>query len=116
MQVQMELCLIPLGVEGSLAPWIARCERIFVDAGLRPELHAWGTNVEGDWDTVMACVRRCHVELHAAGAPRLHSAIKLGTRIDKPQALADKVRAVRALDGRDLGRQDGQAGEGQDPA
>lgn len=94
MHVNVELCLIPIGVGVSVAPYIATCQRILEAAGLRPELHAYGTNVEGEWDVVMAAIKRCHVAVHAQGAPRIHSSVKIGTRTDRRQTLDDKVASV----------------------
>ncbi len=96
MHVIMDLTIIPIGVGVSLSEYVAVCERILKDAGLTCELHANGTNVEGEWDVVMAAVKRCHEELHAMGVPRLSTIIKLGTRTDRAQRMADKVRSVRA--------------------
>ena len=71
-------------------------QRVLTDAGLQPVLHAYGTNVEGDWDTVMAAVKACHEAVHTMGAPRITTTIKLGTRTDRVQTLDDKVASVRA--------------------
>lgn len=96
MHVNVEICLIPIGVGVSVSPYIATCQRILDAAGLHPQMHAYGTNVEGDWDTVMAAVKACHEAVHAQGAPRIHTSLKLGTRIDRPQTLGDKVQSVRS--------------------
>ncbi len=60
-------------------------------------LHAYGTNVEGEWDAVMESIKRCHEAVHAMGAPRITTTIKLGTRIDRDQSMAEKVRSVEKL-------------------
>jgi uncharacterized protein (TIGR00106 family) len=96
MKVIAELTLLPIGVGVSLSSYVAACERVLREAGLRPELHANGTNVEGDWDAVMAALRRCHEVLHEMGAPRVFTVVKLGTRIDREQTMSDKLEAVRA--------------------
>ena len=44
----------------------------------------------------MDAVKRCHVRLHEMGAPRLSSQLKIGTRSDREQTIADKVEHVRA--------------------
>lgn len=95
MRVILDLCIIPLGHGLSLSEDIAVCQRILQEAGLKTHLHAYGTNVEGDWDAVMAAVKRCHETLHARGIPRLSTTIKLGTRNDKPQSMEDKVQSVK---------------------
>jgi uncharacterized protein (TIGR00106 family) len=96
MKVLMDLCLVPLGVGVSVSSYVAACERILRDAGLKTQLHGYGTNIEGEWDAVLAAVKRCHETVHAMGAPRISTVIKLGTRIDRDQTMADKVRSVEA--------------------
>jgi len=44
----------------------------------------------------MAAIRSCHEALHALGVPRIHTDLKLGTRVDRDQCMADKVASVRA--------------------
>jgi uncharacterized protein (TIGR00106 family) len=90
-----DIAIIPLGVGLSLSPYVAACERVLRDAGLEPQLHANGTNVEGDWDAVMAALKRCHEVLHEMGAPRVATNMRLGTRIDKTQTMGDKIRSVK---------------------
>jgi uncharacterized protein (TIGR00106 family) len=94
MKVLADVSVVPLGVGVSLSEYVAACERILAEAGLVTRLHAYGTNVEGDWDAFCAAVRRCHETLHAMGAPRVSTVIKLGTRVDRAQTLDDKVRSV----------------------
>ncbi len=96
MKVIAEFTIIPLGVGVSLSRYVAACERILEESGLTFELHANGTNVEGEWDEVMAVLKRCHETLHAMGVPRLSTIVKLGTRTDREQHMADKVASVRA--------------------
>ncbi len=96
MRVIVDLAVVPLGVGVSLSTYVAACERTLRECGLEPELHANGTNVEGDWDTVFAAVKRCHEVVHEMGAPRITTVIKLGTRTDRDQTMDDKVRSVEA--------------------
>ena len=95
MNVILEFTVIPLGVGVSLSKYVAACERILKEAGLNYELHANGTNVEGEWDTVFAAIKRCHETIHGMGTPRISTQIKVGTRTDRPQTMADKVESVR---------------------
>jgi uncharacterized protein (TIGR00106 family) len=97
MKVIVDFCLIPLGVELSLSPYIAECERIFSDMGLSHQLHAYGTNIEGEWDTVMEAVKRCHNRIHEMGAPRISSTLRVGTRTDREDSIAAKVQSVEQL-------------------
>jgi uncharacterized protein (TIGR00106 family) len=94
-KVMVDLCVIPIGVGVSLSEYIVACQKIIRDAGLAHEMHAYGTNVEGEWDEVFAVIKRCHETVHAMGAPRITTTIKLGTRVDRPQTLGDKVASVK---------------------
>jgi uncharacterized protein (TIGR00106 family) len=96
MQVLAGLTVVPLGVGVSLSTYVAACERILVEAGLHPQLHANGTNVEGEWDVVFAALKRCHEQLHEMGAPRVTTSLQVSTRTDRDQTLDDKVRSVRS--------------------
>jgi len=94
MFVTVDLCIIPLGVGVSLSDYVAACQKVLTDAGLKTHLHAFGTSIEGEWDEVMAAIKRCHEAVHALGAPRIHTSIKVGTRTDRAQTLEDKVSSV----------------------
>ena len=96
MKVLAEISIVPLGVGVSLSDYVAACERVLREAGLEPALHAFGSNVEGEWDVVMSAIRRCHDTVHAMGAPRVSTSVKLATRTDKAQTLAEKVSSVKA--------------------
>ena len=101
MYVIAEFTIIPLGVGLSLSQYIVKCEQILRESGLKYELHANGTNVEGDWEAVFTALILCHESLHAMGVPRIHSEIKAGTRIDRAQSMNNKVASVQAkLDSR----------------
>jgi uncharacterized protein (TIGR00106 family) len=94
MKVMVDVAVVPIGVGVSLSSYVAACEKVFKDANLSCRLHAYGTNVEGEWDEVFAAIKRCHEVVHQMGAPRISTVIKAGTRVDKPQTLDDKVRSV----------------------
>jgi len=94
MKASADIGIVPLGAGVSLSAYVAACERVLAEAGLRPRLHAYGTNVEGDWDAVFAAVRRCHETVHEMGAPRILTVIKVGTRTDRDQTNEDKIASV----------------------
>jgi uncharacterized protein (TIGR00106 family) len=96
MRVTVDLCIVPIGVGVSLSPYIAACERVLSSAGLKPSLHANGTNIEGEWDEVFAAIKRCPEAVHEMGAPRIATTIKLGTRTDRLQTLEDKIKSVES--------------------
>lgn len=94
MNVIVDLCIVPMGVGVSVSAYIAACEQVLLDAGLTINLHAYGTNIEGEWDTVFAAIKRCHEVVHTMGAPRISTTIKLGTRTDRTQTMEDKITSV----------------------
>ena len=94
MKVIADLCLVPIGIGVSVSKEIAACEQVLTEAGLKTRLHAYGTNIEGEWDAVFAAIKRCHEVVHAMGAARISSNLRFGTRIDRPQTMDDKVRSV----------------------
>ena len=94
MKVIVDLCIVPIGVGVSLGSYIAACERVLTKAGLTIKLHAYGTNIEGEWDPVMQAVKECHETLHKMGVPRISSTLRLGTRVDREQTMEDKIRSV----------------------
>ena len=94
MRVIVDLCVVPIGVGVSVSSYVAACERILKEAGLEHEMHAYGTNVEGGWDEVFAAVKRCHEVVHAMGAPRISTSLKVGTRCDREQSMQEKIDSV----------------------
>lgn len=90
----MDLCIVPLGVGVSLSEYVVACQKILKKAGLKTQLHAYGTNIEGEWDEVMAAVKSCHEAVHGMGAPRITTTIKIGTRIDRSQTMEEKIASV----------------------
>ena len=94
MKVIVDLCVVPMGVGVSVSKYVSECQRVLEEAGLSHTLHAYGTNIEGEWDAVFTAIKRCHERVHELGAPRITTTVKVGTRIDREQSMQDKVRSV----------------------
>ena len=94
MKVIIDLCIVPMGVGVSVSEYVVACHEVLQEAGLSTHLHAYGTNIEGEWDEVMAAVKACHQRVHDMGAPRITTTIKLGTRTDRSQTMAEKMTSV----------------------
>lgn len=94
MNVMIDICIVPLGVGVSVSEYVTACQRVLQNAGLNHKMHAYGTNVEGEWDEVMAAVKRCHEVVHEMGAPRITTSMRMGTRIDIKQSMDDKIQSV----------------------
>ncbi|MCP3904166.1 MAG: MTH1187 family thiamine-binding protein [Planctomycetes bacterium] len=95
MQVIGDFTIVPIGVGVSLSKYVAACERVLDELGVVHQLHANGTNVQGEWDEVFTAIRRCHEAIHGMGAPRISTIIKVGTRTDREQTMAEKVASVQ---------------------
>jgi uncharacterized protein (TIGR00106 family) len=96
MKVIADVCVAPIGVGVSLSPYVAACEKILRETGFKVHLHAYGTNIEGEWDEVFAAIKRCHEAVHAMGAPRVSTVIHVGTRTDRDQSIEDKIQSVES--------------------
>ena len=94
MKVIVDLCVVPMGVGVSVSKYVAECQKVLKDAGLEHHLHAYGTNIEGDWDDVFAAIKLCHQRVHEMGAPRITTSIKAGTRTDRAQSMQEKISSV----------------------
>jgi len=72
-------------------------------------MHGYGTNLEGPWSEVVKAIHDCHAAVHAMGAPRVATDIRIGTRTDRVIAPGTgnegKVARVERL----------LAGEGEQP-
>ncbi|MHC4415414.1 MAG: MTH1187 family thiamine-binding protein [Planctomycetota bacterium] len=100
MKVIADFGVVPMGVGVSVSKYVAACQRVLADMSLKTRLHAYGTNVEGEWDEVFEAIKRCHEAVHGMGVPRISTVIKVGTRTDREQTMAQKVESVETkLDG-----------------
>ena len=87
--------ITPLGAGDSVSAAVAEVVRLVRASGLPNETNAMFTNVEGDWDEVMALLKAC-VDKVAEVAPRVSVVIKLDHRPGVVDALHGKVAAVEA--------------------
>ena len=94
MKVLVDICVVPMGVGVSVSEYVVACQEIFEAADLSHEMHSYGTNVEGNWDKVMAAVKQCHEKMHEMGAPRVTTSMRVGTRVDREQSMQDKLQSV----------------------
>ncbi|MFN2441182.1 MAG: MTH1187 family thiamine-binding protein [Thermoanaerobaculia bacterium] len=90
MKATAEIQVIPIGTGVSVRKQVKRAHELIQSSGLTVELHAYGTNVEGDIETILDTVRKVHETLHEEGVVRIATFLKLGTRTDKEPTLAAK--------------------------
>jgi uncharacterized protein (TIGR00106 family) len=95
MKVTAMVSIIPIGTGLSLSSYVAACERVFCERGVEAELHAHGTNIQGEWDDVVGAIRECIDTVHGMGVARISTWIKLGTRTDRAVSMEKMVESVR---------------------
>jgi uncharacterized protein (TIGR00106 family) len=85
--------ITPLGIGESVGASVADAVRIVRESGLPNETNAMFTNVEGEWDEVVAVLKRC-VERVATEAPRVSVVVKIDYRPGVADMLHTKVESV----------------------
>ena len=78
---------------GGVSAAVAEAVRVVRASGLPHETNAMFTNIEGEWDEVMAAVKRA-VEVVAARYPRVGLVLKADIRPGYDGQLAAKVERV----------------------
>lgn len=78
---------------GSVSEAVAAAVRVVRESGLPNETNAMFTNVEGEWDEVMAVVKAA-TEAVAARAPRVSLVLKADLRPGVTDAMTKKVESV----------------------
>ena len=82
--------------DGSVSEAVAAAVRVVKESGLPWELTSMFTNIEGEWDEVMAVVKRA-VDVVAAVSPRVGLVLKADIRPGFDGQLTAKVERVQAL-------------------
>jgi uncharacterized protein (TIGR00106 family) len=82
----------PSGAE-EVGAAVAEAVRLVRESGLENETNAMFTNVEGEWDEVMALIHSCVLRL-AEDSPRVSVVIKVDYRPGVKGALRSKVETI----------------------
>ena len=81
------------GESDSVSAAVAAAVRVVRESGLPCETNAMFTNIEGEWDEVMAVVKRA-VDVVAASAPRVSLVLKADIRPGYTGQLTAKVARI----------------------
>jgi uncharacterized protein (TIGR00106 family) len=81
---------------GGVSEAVAAAVRVVRESGLPHETNAMFTNIEGEWDEVMAVVKRA-VDVVAAASPRVGLVLKADIRPGYDGQLAAKVERIYEL-------------------
>ncbi len=82
--------------DGGVAEAVAEAIRVVRASGLPHETNAMFTNLEGEWDEVMAVVKQC-VDVLTARSPRVSLVLKADIRPGHTGQLTAKVARVEDL-------------------
>ena len=89
------LSITPIGTgTPGVSRYVAGVERILRESGLKNQLTAMGTIIEGDLDEVLRVVRRMHEHPFGQGAVRVSTLVKIDDRRDREHTIAGKMRSV----------------------
>ena len=83
----------PIGTGEAVGEAVTEAVRVVRDSGLPNRTDAMFTTIEGDWDEVMAVVKRA-VDAVAAQGPRVSLVLKADIRPGVTGALTAKVETV----------------------
>jgi uncharacterized protein (TIGR00106 family) len=81
---------------GSVSAAVADAIRVVRESGLPNETNAMFTNIEGEWDEVMAVIKRA-VDVVAESSPRVSLVLKADVRPGHADMLTNKVAKVESL-------------------
>ena len=93
MSVLVAFSVAPSSADASVSAAVAEAVRVVRESGLPNETNAMFTNIEGEWDEVMAVVKRA-VEAVAAVSPRVSLVLKADVRAGVTGAITAKVERV----------------------
>ena len=91
----VDFTIFPTDVGESVSAYVAEVFKIIEESGLPYEHHAMGTNIEGDWDEVMAVIKACRDRM-LEKANRVSISIKIDDRKGVTNGIKKKVASARA--------------------
>jgi uncharacterized protein (TIGR00106 family) len=92
----IDISVVPVGTAGpSVSRYVAGAVGILKkEPGIRYELTAMNTIIEGELPHLLALAKRMHDSAFDAGAKRVVTTIRIDERRDKPLTIEGKVKAV----------------------
>jgi uncharacterized protein (TIGR00106 family) len=96
-----EFTVVPLDRGPHLTEWLAPVLDIVDESGVDYRFTAMGTILEGDWDQIMATVKRCHDKVRES-SERVVTTIKIDDHAGRSKRIRGKVESVEKHLGRGL--------------
>jgi uncharacterized protein (TIGR00106 family) len=93
----IDISVVPVGTAGpSVGNYVAGAVKMLQkEPGIRYELTAMNTIIEGDLPHLLALVKRMHDSAFDAGVKRVVTTIRIDERRDKQLTIENKVKAVK---------------------
>jgi uncharacterized protein (TIGR00106 family) len=93
----IDISVVPVGTaKPSVSEFVAGAVSILKsEPGIKYELTAMSTIIEGDLEHLLALAKRMHDSAFNSGIQRVVTTIRIDERRDKPLTMAGKVGAVR---------------------
>lgn len=89
------ISVTPVGTGSpSVGDYVAEALRVVQRSGLRYELNAMHTVIEGELDEILRLIPAIHDACFRRGALRLSTILKIDDRRDAPVSMEGKVRSV----------------------
>ncbi len=89
----IEFSITPIGSGEHVSDHVARCTRLIRESGIKNELHAMGTILEGDLDEALQVIRRCLHEV-LKDSPRATATVKIDARSSGSGSIEKSVKSV----------------------
>jgi uncharacterized protein (TIGR00106 family) len=93
MSMLVEFSVVPVGAGVSISPQIAKVLKIVAESGVSYKANPMGTVLEGDWDAVMAVVRKCH-DAVMKDSERALTTLTIDDRKGKEARIQKKLESV----------------------
>jgi len=92
-----EVSVVPLGTKTpSVSQYVARAVKVLEqEKGIKYEMTAMGTIIEGDLDRILAAVRKMHEGTFGEGVDRVLTTVKIDDRRDKAQGMKEKMDSLK---------------------
>lgn len=94
MKVLADICIVPMGVGTSVSRYVKELKTLFDQSGMTYDMHANGTNIEGELTEIAVLLEKCEARLAEMGIERTFFSMRFSTRRDKDQSMADKMKSI----------------------
>jgi uncharacterized protein (TIGR00106 family) len=91
----VDFSIAPVGKGESLSPYLVAIFDLVDASGLPHEHHAMGTNIEGEWDEVMALIKACKEKMFEQ-TTRVTISLRIDDRRGVTNGIHRKVASVVA--------------------